>query len=384
MFDPVSMGLFGVGAGLNVLGGFMGRDAANSAQGAMMSQIEMAQAASRAAAQQAAGMFSPYQLYGSGALSFLQSRLLSNNERQMAATSQRASLQADIDRLSQATDWNSMPILTGKKASERRASMWQQLEFDRKQQLAVAQGKLTAFDKEQSALAPFQAAQDAQMDETRGRINNALDLVAQSSNFNLPQSLSQLRADMMNDPVFKFRQETGERAINRAAASRGNFLSGAALASIGDFNNQLTADETDRYFNRLLTGKTAQMQAAMGGLNALVGANQTDVNNLMGLSQLGLNAAQGAANATMQGNAANATLSGQAAQGMMQTELAKGQAMQSMMGGLGQMAGQLAGFSLMSGMMNKPTTTGPKDGVESGALTQFVRGGQQYLVNTPR
>ena len=384
MFDPVSMGLFGVGAGLNVLGGFMGRDAANSAQGAMMSQIEMAQAASRAAAQQAAGMFSPYQLYGSGALSFLQSRLLSNNERQMAATSQRASLQADIDRLSQATDWNSMPILTGAKASERRASMWQQMEFDRKQQLAVAKGKLTAFDKEQSALAPYQAAQDAQMDETRGRINNALDLVAQSSNFNLPQSLSQLRSDMLNDPVFKFRQETGERAINRAAASRGNFLSGAAIASIGDFNNQLTADETDRYFNRLLTGKTAQMQAAMGGLNALVGANQTDVNNLMGLSQLGLNAAQGAANATMQGNAANATLSGQAAQGMMQTELAKGQAMQSMMGGLGQMAGQLAGFSLMSGMMNKPTTTGPKDGVESGALTQFVRGGQQYLVNTPR
>jgi hypothetical protein len=122
----------------------------------------------------------------------------------------------------------------------------------------------------------------------------------------------------------------------------------------------------------------------VGGLGALTGANQLEVNHLLGLSQLGLNAAQGAANATMQGNAENATLSGQAAQGMMQTELAKGQAMQSMMGGLGQMAGQLAGFSLMSGMMNKPTTTGPKDGVESGALTQFIRGGQQYLVNTPR
>ena len=384
MFDPVSMGLFGVGAGLNVLGGFMGRDAANSAQGAMMSQIEMAQAASRAAAQNAASMFSPYQLYGSGALSFLQNRLLSGAERQMASTSQRNSLQAEIQRLGQETDWNSMPVLTGAKASERRASMWQQMEMDRKQQLAAAQAKLSAFDKEQSALAPFQAAQDAQMDETRGRINNALDLVAQSSNFNLPQSLSQLRSDMLNDPVFKFRQETGERAINRAAASRGNFLSGAAIASIGDFNNQLTADETDRYFNRLITGKNAQLQAAVGGLGALTGANQLDVNNLMGLSQLGLNAAQGAANATMQGNAANATLSGQAAQGMMQTELAKGQAMQSMMGGIGQMAGQLAGFSLMSGMMNKPTTTGPQNGVESGALTQFVRGGQQYLVNTPR
>lgn len=384
MFDLVSMGLFGVGAGLNVLGGFMGQDAANSAQGAMMSQIEMAQAASRAAAQNAASMFSPYQLYGSSALSFLQNRLLSGAERQMASISQRNSLEAEIQRLGQETDWNSMPILTGANASERRASMWQQMEMDRKQQLAAAQAKLTAFDKEQSALAPYQAALDAQMDETRGRINNALDLVAQSSNFNLPQSLSQLREDMMNDPVFKFQQETGERAINRAAAARGNFLSGAAIASIGDFNNQLTADETDRYFNRLITEKNAQLQAAVGGLGALTSANQLDVNNLMGLSQLGLNAAQGAANVTMQGNAVNATLSGQAAQGMMQTELAKGQAMQSMMGGLGQMAGQLAGFSLMSGMMNKPTTTGPQDGVQNGTLTQFVRGGQQYLVNTPR
>lgn len=384
MFDPVSMGMFGAGAGLNVLGGFLGQDAANSAQGAMMSQIEMAQAASRSAAQQAAAMFSPYQLYGSGALSFLQNRLLSGAERQMASVSQRNSLQAEIQRLGQETDWNSMPVLTGAKASERRAAMWQQMESDRKQQLIAAQAKLTAFDNEQSALAPFQAAQDAQANETRGRINSALDLVAQSANFNLPQSLSQLRTDMTNDPVFQFRQETGERAINRAAAARGRFLSGAALASIGDFNNQLTADETDRYFNRLITGKNAQLQAAVGGLGALTGANQMDVNNLMGLSQMGLNAAQGASTALMQGNAANATLSGQAAQGMMQTEMAKGQAMQSMLGGLGQMAGQMAGFSMMSGMLNKPTTTGPQDGVESGALTQFVRGGNQYLVNTPR
>ena len=70
----------------------------------------------------------------------------------MASTSQRNSLQAEIQRLGQETDWNSMPILTGAKASERRASMWQQMEMDRKQQLAAAQAKLTAFDMEQSAL----------------------------------------------------------------------------------------------------------------------------------------------------------------------------------------------------------------------------------------
>ena len=80
----------------------------------------------------------------------------------------------------------------------------------------------------------------------------------------------------MNDPVFKFRQETGERAINRAAASRVISLSGAAIASIGDFNNQLTADETDRYFNRLITGKNAQPSRS-GWVGALTGANQLDV-----------------------------------------------------------------------------------------------------------
>ena len=386
MFDPVSLGMFGVGAGLNIAGGFMAKDAAGDAQAAMMSQIEQAQAASRMATQNAAGLFSPYQLYGSSALSFLQSRILSSNERQMATVSQRSALQADIDRLSQGVDWNSMPILTGEKASERRATMWQQMESDRKQQLAAAQSKLASFDKEQTALAPYQAAQDAQLQDTQGRVNSALDLVAQSSNFNLPQSLAQLRNDMSNDPVFQFRQQTGERAINRAAAARGNYFSGSAIASIGDFNQQLTADETDRYFNRMLQGKTAQLQGAVGGLGAITGANQLDINNLMGLSQLGLNAAQGGAQAMMAGNQANATLSGQAAQGMMQTELAKGQAMQSMMGGIGQMAGQMAGFSMMSNMFS-PGANVAKPGAQAinpTGLTAVNSNGNNFLVNAPR
>ena len=161
-------------------------------------------------------------------------------------------------------------------------------------------------------------------------------------------------------------------------------MSGAAIASIGDFNNQLTADETDRYFNRLITGKNAQLQAAVGGLGALTGANQLDVNNLMGLSQLGLNAAARGRKRHHARERRQCDVKWAGCTRYDADRTRKGQAMQSMMGGLGQMAGQLAGFSLMSGMMNKPTTTGPQDGVESGALTQFVRGGQQYLVNTPR
>jgi len=89
----------------------------------------------------------------------------------------------------------------------------------------------------------------------------------------------------------------------------------------------------------------------------------------------------------MQGNAANATLSGQAAQGMMQTEMAKGQAMQQALGGMGQMAGQMAGFSMLSGMLNKPTVAGggAASAVNSTGLTQFADpSGNTYLVNKPR
>ena len=166
MFPLLSAGMMGVGAGMSLLGGFMGQGAAADAQAGQLSMLEQAAQANRTAGANAASLFSPYQLYGSSALGTLQSRIMSASERQMATVQQRSSLQAEIDRLSQGVDWNSMPILTGEKASERRASMWQQMESERKQQLAIAQQKLSAYDKEQTALAPFQAEQEAQLKET--------------------------------------------------------------------------------------------------------------------------------------------------------------------------------------------------------------------------
>ena len=386
MFDPISMGAMGaLGVGTSLLSGFLGSNAASNAQAGQLGYLDQALQGSKTAGINATNLFSPYQLYGSGALSFLQSRILSGNERQMASAQQRTALQSEVDRLSQATDWNSMPILTGEKASERRASLFYQMEADRKAQLQAAQSKLTAYEKEQSALAPFQKEQDAQLQATQGRITSALDLVSQASNFNLPQSMKQLRQDLTNDPVFQFRQETGERAINRAAAARGNFLSGAALASIGDFNNQLTADETDRYLNRLITSKTASLQGAVTGLGALTGANQQDISNLMGLSQMGLNAASGASQAITATNGVNANLQGQMGQTMANTEMAKGQAWQQAIGGISQMAGMGMGLSMMSGMMGANVAApGTASAVNSTGLTAFNSNGTDFLVNKPR
>ena len=390
MFDPISMSILGGGAllggGLSLAAGFMGQGAAADAQAGQLGFLERAQAASQQAGRDAQAAFAPYALYGSSALQALQSRVFTPAEQAASMAGQRASLEADVARLSKGLSWDSMPILTGAKASERRAELYRQMEFDRNQQLSAAQAKLDAFDKQQAAIAPYLQQQQAEAAARTTRINTALDLVSQASNFNLPQSLAQLRADMRNDPVFQFRQETGERAINRAAAARGNFLSGAALASIGDFNNQLTADETDRYFNRLLQGKTAQFQAAVGGLGALTGAQQLDVNNAMGLAQIGLNAATGQANVLTNTAQTNASLMAQQGQAYANTTMAGSQSLQQGINGFSQALGSAAGLATMASMFGggatKPATAGA---ASMTGLTAFADpSGNSYLVNKPR
>lgn len=393
MFDPLSLSIMGggalLGSGMSLLSGFMGQDAASDAQAGQLGYLDQARAATSTANANIQQMFAPYALYGSSALQALQSRMYSPAEQAMASATQRASLEADVARLSKGINWDSMPILTGAKASERRADLYRQMEFDREQQLKAAQAKLDAYDKQQTAMAPYLQQQQAEAAQRQGRINGALDLVAQSANFNLPQSLSQLRTEMMNDPAFQFRQQTGERAINRAAAARGNFLSGAALATISDFNQQLTADETDRFFNRMLQGKTAQFQAAVGGLGALTGAQQLDVNNAMGLAQMGMNAVQGQANAMTATNQTNATLAAQQGQAYAQTQMAGTQAMMQGINGVGQSLGQVAGLATMMSMFGGMSTpAAPASGTAGGNLTGLASfadpSGNSYLVNKPR
>lgn len=391
MFDPISMSLMGAGAGMSVLSGFMGQDAARDAQAGQLGFLEQAAAQNKIAGANAANLFNSYQLYGSSALNFLQSRILNSTERQMATVQQRSALQAEVDRLSQQVDWRTMPLLTGEKASERRATIWQTQESERLQNLAAAQSRLNSFEREQAALAPLQAEQNKLLEAKQGRIDTAIDRIGNLAPINLPQSLGQLRTEMSNDPIFQFRQETGERAINRAAASRGNFLSGAALASIGDFNNQLTADETERYFNRLLQSETLRFNSSLTGAQAALGAElgmeQQGINNLMGLSQIGLNAASGASNAMLQTNQVGANLTSQMGQAYANTELAKGQAMQQALGGIGQMAGMGVGLSMMSQFTGanvaKPGASAVTN-VDPAGLTPFSPMGTNTYIRGPR
>jgi hypothetical protein len=381
--DPFTLAILGGGMGLSmgmdVASGLISQEGARDAQAGQLGQLDLARADNFMTTQQMQQLFAPYQAYGSSALGFLQDRILTSTERKMASIKQRTSLAAEVDRLSQVIDWTTVPLLTGDKASERRQSMWMEMEFQRKEQLKAAQAKLNAFDREQKALAPLQTQQEAFLKNRQNRVDAALNKLTALSNqdWSIPQSLSQLRSELTNDPVFQFRQAEGQRAINRAQAARGNFLSGAALEEISDFNQQLTADETDRYFNRLLQAKTTEFglesQAAVTALNAELGVNQQDISNMMGLAQLGLNAAQGQAQVGMQGNQVNAGLRSEAGQAIANTEMAKANAEAGIYKGIGNTIGQATGLMSMMSMFN-PGGMQTKQQMSNSALNQLTYG----------
>lgn len=69
------------------------------------------------------------------------------------------------------------------------------------------------------------------------------------------------------DPGYRFRQQEGQKAIDRSAAARGGALSGAAVKAGQRFASGLAEQEFINYFNRLAG------VAGMGGSAAATGAN---------------------------------------------------------------------------------------------------------------
>lgn len=88
--------------------------------------------------------------------------------------------------------------------------------------------------------------------------------------------------DFEESELFRFQQEEGERAINRALAQRGQFGSGVALETLSDFNRQLSAEEAQRRKDELrflsVKGDNAASNLNQTG-TALFGAQaQSEVN----------------------------------------------------------------------------------------------------------
>lgn len=99
-----------------------------------------------------------------------------------------------------------------------------------------------------------------------------------------------------NSPDFKFAQQQGEQGIERGANARGINVSGGTLRDLSSFNSGLATQQYGNYYNRL-----------------------------MGLSQMGQNAATGLGNLAV-GQATNAT---NAATGIGNTTMGIGQAQAS-------------------------------------------------------
>lgn len=331
-----------VGAGAGVGGSIIQSSAAKNASAGALSQMDIANWWSQQNLEYIKSLYQPFINVGTSALSVLQGRTYTTTERKVTNAQQRMGLVSKIEQLSKPTDWNTFPIQVGEKASERRAALFTQAESERMQQLDAAKAELALFDKQQGELAPLYAQQDAENQKRLDRISTSLDQIAKLSN--IPSSLADIRSELQNDPVYQFRLDEGNRAINRAAAARGTFFSGKAIEELGDFSLALTGEETDKYLQRKLTSLTA----ATAGLNSMLAEDAQSSGQALSLAQLGLGAVQGTGAAVTGQTQTQATLASQAAQTQMQGTLAQGQAIQQGLGSVANAAGGVAALSLFA------------------------------------
>lgn len=160
-----------------------------------------------------------------------------------------------------------------------------------------------------------------------------------------------------NSPDYGFAQQQGELGIERGANARGMNLSGGTLRDLSSFNSGLATQQYGNYYNRL-----------------------------MGLSQMGLNAAGGAAGvaggignlATGQANSNNA-----AAGNIGNTTQAVGQAQASgIVGGANAVTGALSSGvqnSLLANYLGKsPSAYGSGSTSTGGALTGYDANGMKF------
>jgi hypothetical protein len=80
-------------------------------------------------------------------------------------------------------------------------------------------------------------------------------------------------SDFTKSPDYQFRLNEGLKALNRGAAARGSYLSGATMKGLQEYGQQSASQEFGNRFNRLsglagLGGNMTQTQASLGAQNA--------------------------------------------------------------------------------------------------------------------
>jgi len=113
-----------------------------------------------------------------------------------------------------------------------------------------------------------------------------------------------------NDPIYKWRLQKGEEAVNRAYAARGMYDSRPAVNSLMDVTMGLSAAESDKQYARglddygMALDEYNRLSGLYGSYNALDAAQY---NRLLDRTQIGAGAASASGSAALQtgGNLAN-------------------------------------------------------------------------------
>ena len=120
-------------------------------------------------------------------------------------------------------------------------------------------------------------------------------------------------SDFEQDPGYAFRQAEGMKALERSAAARGNLLSGSTLKGVQRFGQDLASQEYQNAFNRYQVNRSNKLNP----LQSLMGSGQSATNIMTGAAgQMGQNEASNIYNAGQarasgyigQGNALNTAL----------------------------------------------------------------------------
>ena len=265
-----------LGAGASIYAGSQQASAAAGASAAQQDAANLAAQTSIAGGRDALAYLDPYRQYGLNAGSSLQAALYSPQQQQQQLDTQRASLQSEVDRLKAlAPKWETYQILTGKRASERRASMFTQENQIAQQKIAEAEAKLKSFD--------------ANLPRLQAQLNQPAPKIEASPWY-------QFQADLLN------------RSQDRAFAARGLTGSGFEAEERRRGLIELGAGETERQFARLKGLYDVGANAANAGAGAITGTAQSVSNNqlaagqaqaqgLLGVAGANANAASGVANA---------------------------------------------------------------------------------------
>lgn len=159
----------------------------------------------------------------------------------------------------------------------------------------------------------------------------------------LAQPMSEVMQNWQQDPGYAFRQEQGEKAVNRFLADRGMPFGGTAAKAMMDFNQNLASAEYSNVWNRT----SADRNDRFNRLAALAGLGQTSAQSV---GNSATNSANNSSNIMMNSAAVQGDLATQAANARASGTIGSANAWSGALGNIAALPGQ---YYMMSQLLKK-------------------------------